>query len=94
MTDDPSRMPTEIAHVLFMDLVGYSRLSIEKQALLVGELRDLVRSTPEFQRAERRSELIIRDTGDGMALVFSRDPSAPVRCAVEVAHALTARPHL
>ncbi len=88
------RLSTEIAHVLFLDLVGYSRVSMEEQARLGRELRALVRGTPEFQRANQHAELLSLDTGDGMALVFSRDPLAPAQCAVEIARVVRAHPKL
>jgi len=94
MTDEPSRLSTEITHVLFLDMAGYSRLSMEEQARLTQELRAVVRGTPEFARATQRQELIGLDTGDGMALVFFRDPLAPVQCAAEVARALGGHPRL
>ena len=94
MTQEPSRLSTEIAHVLFLDMAGYSRLSMEEQARLTQELRAVVRGAPEFARATQRQELIGLDTGDGMALVFFRDPLAPVQCAAEVARALGSHPRL
>jgi class 3 adenylate cyclase len=89
-----TRLPTEVAHVLFMDIAGFSRGSMEMQARLTNELRELVRQTPEFIRATQLRELIQLDTGDGMALVFFRDPLAPLQCAVEIAQSLKAHPHL
>src|SRR5215831_14461061 len=89
-----NRVPTEIAHILFMDIVGYSRMSMEEQTRLARELRALVRGTPEFQRADAASELIRLDTGDGMALVFFRDPLAPCQCAAEIAVETSKVPHL
>src|SRR5262245_15090457 len=77
----------ETAHVLFVDLVGFSQKAAERQAQLVRDLSTLVRGTPEFQRAEADRELITLPTGDGMALVFFRYPMAPVHCAVEIARA-------
>lgn len=94
MGQDSHRITAEIAHVLFMDLVGYSRLSMEEQARFARYLRDTVRNTPEFQRGESRGDLISLDTGDGMALVFFRDPIAPIECAIEIARALKSGPEL
>src|SRR5256885_289571 len=85
-----SRLDTEIGHVLFMDLVGYSRLAMEEQARRWQELREVVRETHEFRRATERHELISLDTGDGLALAFFRDPTSPIQCAVEIAMALQA----
>lgn len=84
----------ETAHVLFVDLVGFSRKAAERQTRLVRELAALVRSAPEFQRAEADRELITLPTGDGMALVFFRYPLAPAQCAVEIARTASAYPEL
>src|ERR1700722_8743798 len=89
-----SRLAAEMVHVLFMDLVGYSLLSIEEQTRLRRELLAVVKETSEYIRGEQRGELIRRDLGDGMALVFAKDPIAPAQCAVEIAKALKACPHL
>ncbi len=94
MTDEPTRIPTEMAHVLFMDLVGHSRLPMEAQARQVQGLRERVQQTPEYRRAEGEGDLICRDQGDGLALIFFRDPRAPLQCACEVALALRTRPDL
>src|SRR5437762_2810408 len=86
----------EIAHVLFMDIVGFGRLSqrIEVQAALINELQEVVRNTPEVRRADTEGELLFRPTGDGMALVFFRDALWPVRAAIEIARELKQRPHI
>src|SRR5882724_8918210 len=90
---DPS--PTlEVAHVLFMDLVGYSKLPMEQQNEFLNELQDVVREAPAFQHAQKDGRLIRLPTGDGMGLVFFGDPVAPVQCAVEIARALKSRPRL
>jgi hypothetical protein len=78
----------EVAHVLYMDIVSYSLRSIEEQTRLIGQLQDLIRATVDFRRADACDELLCLPTGDGMALVFFRDPVAPVRCAVDVARRL------
>jgi tetratricopeptide (TPR) repeat protein/class 3 adenylate cyclase len=78
----------EIAHVLFTDIVGYSKLPMDEQEQLVMQLQQAVRQTPEFVRAEASEELIRIPTGDGMALVFFRDAEAPVRCALELSQFL------
>ena len=70
-TDARSIPPLEIAHVLFMDLVGYSRLPIDSQTRRIEELQTVVRETPVFRKAEARGEMIRLARGDGMALVFS-----------------------
>ncbi len=86
--DQQTRIAAEIAHVLFLDIVGYSLLSMEEQAREARTLREIVRHTAEFERGEARGDLIRLDTGDGMALVFFRDPIAPIQCAVEITEAL------
>jgi class 3 adenylate cyclase len=91
LPEETSRIAAEIAHVLFVDLVGYSLSSMEGQSRLVRELRGVVRATPEFVEADKRRELISNDTGDGMSLIFFRDPLSPVQCATEIARA--ARTH-
>jgi class 3 adenylate cyclase len=84
----------EIAHVLFMDIVGYSRLPMEEQSGLLLKLQDIVRNSSEFQRAQTEDRLLRLPTGDGMALIFFGDPEAPVRCAVEISRALSQEPDL
>jgi TolB-like protein/class 3 adenylate cyclase len=84
----------EIAHVLFIDIVGYSKLSINDQHATVEELNQIVRASEQFQRAEAASRLIKIPTGDGMALVFYTSPEAPAQCAVEISRALKAYPRL
>jgi class 3 adenylate cyclase len=84
----------EIAHVLFMDMVAYSRLPMEEQTRLSGELQSLVRDSAEFQRAEQHDQLLRLPTGDGIALIFFGDPEAPVRCALEVSRAMLHHPDL
>ena len=84
----------EIAHVLFIDVVGYSKLSISDQHAAVEELTRIVRGSEQFQRAEAASRLTRIPTGDGMVLVFYTSPEAPLRCAVEISRALKQQPHL
>ena len=84
----------EIAHVLFIDIVGYSKLSINEQHSAVDELTQIVRATEQFQKAEASERLIKIATGDGMALVFYTSPEAPVRCAVELSRVLKDHPRL
>jgi serine/threonine protein kinase/tetratricopeptide (TPR) repeat protein len=79
---------SEMAHVLFMDIVGYSKLSIDRQHKMVRDLQRTVRNAGEFTRAHANEKLISLPTGDGMALVFFDDPEAPVRCAIELTKAL------
>ena len=84
----------EIAHVLFIDIVGYSKLSINDQHAAVEELNRIVRASEQFQRAEAANRLIRIPTGDGMALVFYTNPEAPAQCAVEISRALKEHPRL
>src|SRR5256712_1645104 len=84
----------EIAHVLFIDTVGYSKLSINEQRAVVDELTQIVRGTEQFQKADASGRLIKISTGDGMALVFYTSPEAPVRCAMELSRALKDHPRL
>ena len=89
-----SRKRSSIAHVLFIDIVGYSKLSINEQHAAVEELNRIVRASEEFQRAEAAGRLIRIPTGDGMVLVFYTNPEAPVQCAVEISRALREHPGL
>src|SRR5438067_11062456 len=84
----------EIAHVLFIDIVDYSKLSINEQRSAVDELTRIVRSKEQFQKAEASERLVKIATGDGVALVFYTSPEAPVRCAVELSRALKDHPRL
>jgi TolB-like protein/class 3 adenylate cyclase/Tfp pilus assembly protein PilF len=84
----------EIAHVLFIDIVGYSKLSINEQHALVEELNEVVRTSDQFQRAEAADRLLKIATGDGMALVFYTSPEAPAQCAVEISRAHKNHPRL
>jgi adenylate cyclase len=84
----------EIAHVLFMDLVGFSKHRIHQQFYLQQKLNEIVSNTDEFRRAQSQDKLICKSTGDGMALVFFVDPEAPVRCALQVSRALLANPDI
>jgi TolB-like protein/Tfp pilus assembly protein PilF len=78
----------EIGHVLFIDVVGYSTLSIDDQHAAVEELNAVVRASEQFQRAESTGRLLKIPTGDGMALVFYTSPEAPAQCAVEISRSL------
>lgn len=84
----------EMAHVLFMDIVSYSKLLTDEQPARLRELQDIVRATSEFQKAQRVNQLVRLPTGDGMALSFFGDLEAPVRCAMEISKALKAHPNL
>ncbi len=84
----------EIAHVLFVDIVGYSKLLINEQRRLLEVLNQMVRETEQFRTAEEKGRLITIPTGDGMALVFYSSPEAPVECALELSRADKAHPEL
>jgi len=78
----------EIAHVLFLDIVGYSKLSVNEQHAQVEELNEIVRLCEQFRKAEAASRLLKIPTGDGMALVFYKSPEEPAQCAFEISRAL------
>jgi TolB-like protein/class 3 adenylate cyclase/Tfp pilus assembly protein PilF len=84
----------EIAHLLLIDVVGYSKLLVNEQIELLQELNRVVRSTVCFQAAEKNGKLIRLPTGDGMALLFFRSPEEPVRCALEVSDSLKKHPKI
>src|SRR5436305_14150729 len=84
----------EIGHVLFMDIVGFSKLLVDEQSDASQRLNQIVRNTEQFRAAEAADRLIRLPTGDGMVLVFYTSPEAPVRCAMEIARALKQHPRL
>ncbi|HMH42216.1 MAG TPA: adenylate/guanylate cyclase domain-containing protein, partial [Pyrinomonadaceae bacterium] len=84
----------EIAHLLLVDVVGYSKLLVNEQVELLQELKQIVRSTECFRAAEASGKLIRVPTGDGMALVFFHSPEEPVRCALEISRALQNHPRI
>ena len=84
----------EIAHVLFIDTIGYSQLPIDEQRQQLDELNHIVRSTNRFRAAESAGKLIRLPTGDGMALVFPDSPESPAECALEIGRALRTSSHL
>lgn len=84
----------EIAHILFLDIVGYSKLLIDEQKELLQELNQIVRSTEQFRRAETEGKLIRLPTGDGMVLVFTTNPEGPLECALEISRALQNHPKI
>src|SRR5207249_12208428 len=90
----PTDSHLEIAHVLFIDIVGYSKLLIDQQTELVKELNEKVRNTEEFRAAEAAGKLIRIATGDGMALAFFTSPDAPVRCALQLTEVVRQSPRL
>ena len=93
-TEIKKEIQLEIAHVLFIDIVGYSKLSINEQRAVVDELTQVVRASEQFQKAEAAGRLIKIPTGDGMALVFYTTPEAPAQCAIEISRALKEHPRL
>ena len=92
--DVQKEIQLEIAHVLFIDIVGYSKLSINEQHSAVDELTQIVRATEQFQKGEAADRLIKIPSGDGMALVFYTSPEAPVRCAIQISRGLKDHPRL
>src|SRR5947207_3754316 len=84
----------EIAHVLFIDIVAYSKLLIDEQRDYLHTLNNLVRATDSFRTADAAGKLTTLPTGDGMALVFATTPDAPVVCALQIAKALKSHPNL
>jgi adenylate cyclase len=84
----------EIAHVLFIDIVGYSTRLTDEQQALVDELNQIVRSSDEFNKAAAAGRLTKIPTGDGMALIFYNSPEQPVECAMEISRVLRHHPDL
>ena len=82
----------ELGHVLFMDIVGYSKLLVDEQSNVARQLNQIVRDTEQVQNAEAKGKLIRLPTGDGMALVFFTNPEAPMQCALEISRALKQHP--
>ena len=93
-TEIKKEIQLEIAHVLFVDIVGYSNLLINEQRWLLETLNQIVRGTEQFRTAEANGRLITIPTGDGMALVFYNTPEAPVECALEISRAVKEHPEL
>src|ERR1700747_1479563 len=89
--EQKTKLRLEIAHVLFIDIVGYSKLRTTEQSAHIEKLRKIVRGTEQFRTAEAEGKLLRLPTGDGGALVF-RNLEAPVVCAVEIAKALRSHP--
>src|SRR6266404_4666017 len=89
-----SELKFEIGHVLFIDIVGYSKLLINQQSELLETLKKIVRGTEQVRTAEADGKLLRLPTGDGGALVFRTSPEAPVLCALEIAKALKDYPQL
>ena len=93
-TDQRQTTKLEIAHVLFMDIVGYSKLPVDHQEAVLHTFQTLVSGTPTFLQAQASQEIIRLPTGDGMALVFFGDAEAAARCALEVSRELKSHPEI
>jgi len=92
--ESKTKQRLEIAHVLFIDIVGYSKLLTDEQSEALQELNQIVRNTEAARGAEAAGQLTILPTGDGMALVFTGSVEEPVEAALEISHALRAQPSL
>src|SRR5437660_4056779 len=92
--EQKTQLRLEIAHVLFMDIVGYSKLLIDEQSEALQELNEIVRKTDAVRAAEAAGQLIFLPTGDGMALVFTGSVEEPVECALQISQALRVEPSL
>ena len=84
----------EIAHVLLVDIVGYSKLLLNEQSQILDELNAVVRNTEQVRLAQDAGALLCLPTGDGVALIFRSSPEAPAQCALEIARALKNYPKL
>src|SRR2546423_9599313 len=92
--EQKTKLRLEIAHVLFIDIVGYSKLLIDEQSEALQELNQIVRNTEAAREADAAGQLIILPTGDGMALVFTGSVEDPVECALQISQALRVQPSL
>ena len=93
-TEVKKEIQLEIAHLLFIDVVGYSKLLVNEQIELMQELNRIVRGTECFREAEASGKLIRLPTGDGMVLLFFRSPEQPARCALEISQVLRSQTHI
>src|SRR6187401_3152740 len=93
-SESPFDVKFEIGHVLFIDIVGYSKLLITQQRDQLQKLKAIVRGTEQFRVAEAEGKLMRLPTGDGGALAFRNSPEAPVLCAEEIAKALKSHPEI
>src|SRR5262249_61920550 len=84
----------EIAHVLFLDIVGYSKLSVNEQHARIEELNEAVRQSEQFRKAQTANRILKIPTGDGMALTFYKSPAEPAQGAVEISRWLKDNQHL
>src|SRR5712691_10171380 len=94
LSERPSEVKFEIGHVLFIYIVGYSKLLINEQSDQIQKLKKIVRGTEQVRLAEAQGKLMRLPTGDGGALVFRNSPEAPVLCALEISKALKGHPEL
>src|SRR2546429_7554234 len=92
--EEKTKLRLEIAHVLFIDIVGYSKLLINEQSEQMQKLKEIVRGTEQFRLAQAEGKLLRLPTGDGGALVFRTSLEAPVLCSMEIARALKEYPKL
>src|SRR6266550_3785362 len=93
-SETKSDLPLEIAHLLLIDVVGYSKLLVNEQIEVLQELNQIVRNTECFRAAEASGKLNRVPTGDGMALLFFQSPEEPVRCALEISRTLQDHRHI
>src|SRR5207248_8181273 len=93
-SEHPADVKFEIGHVLFIDIVGYSKQLINEQSEQLQTLKEIVRGTEQFRIAEAEGKLLRLPTGDGGALVFRTTPEAPVLCALEITEQLKKHPEL
>jgi len=84
----------QVAHILFTDIVGYSKLLSDEQRKLFGLLNEIVRNTSQFRAAEAASKLVRLSTGDGIVLAYFTTVDVPVRCALEISRKLREHPEL
>src|SRR5260370_35443350 len=91
---DKTHLSLEIAHLLVIDVDGYSKLLVNEQIELMQQLNRIVRGTECFRDAEASGKLVRLPTGDGMVLLFFRSPEQPVRCALEISQALRSQTHI
>ncbi|MBS1811484.1 MAG: protein kinase [Acidobacteria bacterium] len=91
---DSLQSSVDLAHVLFCDIVGYSLLPIDRQTQAMQTLQRIVRQTEDYKRADAKGHLVRLPAGDGMALAFLQDVTAPVRCACDIVRALQSHPDL
>src|ERR1051326_3572126 len=92
MSSEQAGVRLEIGHVLFIDIVGYSKLLITEQSQLVAKLTAALLETEQFRKADAEGKLLRWPTGDGMALVFRDNPESPAQCALTLGEKLKSHP--